>query len=439
MSINLKLNRTFWLEILIVMLVINYMVVTIILGDPPYLKYLRDVLLLCIAGGILCSGLVRTDKSMGWHLIFMLALLVGTVQTSGLSTVIKLLRKYIFPLLALFVAVRADLFSDMRRFLKFLLYFFAIVALWGVFQAQILGDDFLKQLGYPTEYSYLYKDMMLYNSYYFGGFGIQRVVSTISNSNVCALILGMVLIFLCVCYPMLNGMKGKNICILIMLLGYVLTFSRSNFLALIVVGVVLLYPHIPHKKVLVAAGVAMVIAAVIVGIAQGEDGLIYKLVQWVIKTLQFKESSAAGRPERWGAAMNAIKQNPLGIGFGHVGVMAPAGETEYYSCENSFFAVALDTGWIGFVSYYGFLGTALYKLWKCAKSLRRNNDQTGYRICFAGVVIGLYLAIVFMFSNHIYDMEAMTIFYILLGCGLGVYRKQMRNHMEERLVQSNCK
>ena len=78
----------------------------------------------------------------------------------------------------LFIVSQIDFNGEERGFPCIYLYLIVALSIFGVFQAQVLGDGFLRKLGYPVEYSHGYGRDMLYNSFYFGGLGIQRVVAT---------------------------------------------------------------------------------------------------------------------------------------------------------------------------------------------------------------------------------------------------------------------
>ncbi len=72
---------------------------------------------------------------------------------------------------------------------------------------------------------------MLYNSFYFGGLGIQRVVATLSSSNICALALGASLLYFLVWNPIFN-VKYEAImivCIAVAFSSYVFTLKHIVF------------------------------------------------------------------------------------------------------------------------------------------------------------------------------------------------------------------
>lgn len=416
------------LFILIGILMLNYMIITIIMQNFIVARFMRDIILVCMFG--LCFWKRKSNRFIGMIPIglFLLTCIPAFFKAETLMLGFSILRRYLFPLGLFIVVMHMDFTKKMHIFWKFILWFFAIFAFWGIFQAHILGDEFLINLGYPTEYAPHYQKDMLYNSYYFGGLGIQRVVATLSNSNVCGLILGSTLLFLIITYPVFNAEKKKYPIFLIGLIaiGYVLTFSRSNLLALLIVVIIFALPYIPKKKYYLISAMILAVIVVIIGFIQGKDGIIYKLFMWVCDSLTFTESSAAGRGSRWLTALNGVIKNPFGIGFGHVGSTAwEAGVREnYYSCENSYLAVGLDCGWLGMISYYSFIGLLVFRLKQKAVSFKRLNDTNNERMFMSGFIIIVYLLIVMFFSNHIYDLEAISIIYIYLAVILSSLPKE---------------
>ncbi len=286
---------------------------------------------------------------------------------------------------------------SVKKLIDFLLIFISIVSFWGIFQAWILGGNFLRNIGYAVSYKYGYGREMLNYSFYFGGLGIQRVVSTLSNSNVCGFIMGITLVISFFFYPYIS-IKYKNILLIIVGAGFILTFSRSNFWAILIVTMIIMSPYIPKKKWLYGIVGVTLIVVVILGVIQGESSLVYKIGSWVISTINLTDPSAAGRSSIWLEALIAVIKNPLGIGFGHVGAIArDASETLIYTCENSYLAMSLDLGIIGMVLYICSI-VAGYK--KTNKVSNNFNDMFNRRVmkCIRSLYIYMCIMIFFLKS-----------------------------------------
>ena len=352
-------------------------------------------------------------------LVFVFCELFGMIQGESLRIVLLVARRYAIPLAVLFIVSQIDFNGEERGFLVYILYLIVALSIFGVFQAQVLGDGFLRKLGYPVEYSHGYGRDMLYNSFYFGGLGIQRVVATLSSSNICALALGASLLYFLVWNPIFN-VKYEAIMIVCIAVAFLLTFSRSNILFFVIVAI-LISKYIPYKKYILAGIGFAVLIVLILGIIQGQDGIIYKLWMWVQSTLNMTEDSAAGRSGIWQTALAQVLKSPLGIGFGHVGAIGYDSELVFWA-ENSYFVLALDTGWIGVISYVTALVMIVVKLYSNAVMYGKAGNEKGKRICVAGYAVLIYLMGVMLFSNHIQDMEVVTLVYMYVGIGLSYVR-----------------
>lgn len=423
MNQKIKIDRILVIEILLVLLITNYMFVTVMCNDNFVLKYSRDGIL----AFLLITVLKNKKKNVIWGkrgiiisiMLFAVMFMIAIFKTSRGQVGLVTFRRYFFPLAFLYVLTKVNLKIHFQRIFKFFAVFFPLLSFAGIFQAIILGDSFLKKIGYPVVYSYYYQREMLYNSYYFGGLGIQRVVATFSSSNSCALALGMTLIFLLVNNEYVC-VKNKKISYLIITVAFILTYSRSNFLALFIVILCWGFKYIPYKKQIYMLIGILGIAVIIIGIYQGQSGIFYKLLMWVQSSINFTDSSAAGRSGIWEEALLQVLESPFGIGLGHVGsIAANAGVSDLvFSCENSYLTIALDTGWMGLVGYIGFMLCLFRYLWISSKRYKKVNDIRGYKVCQSAAMIIFYLMVVMFFSNHIQNMEIMCLAYLYIAMAL---------------------
>lgn len=394
------------------------MVVTVILKDFWMVKCLRDILIITMFGDVTINSRywIRKDKSFICFTIFLFCVFIGIMRSDSTNMALVAIRRYLIPLLWLYIIWKIDFKNKETKLLTFVLYFILILSILGVFQAQILGDTFLRKLGYPLEYSYAYGRDMLYNSFYFGGFGIQRVVATLSSSNICALVLGSSLIFFLIYSPYLK-INHKEIIFFLITVAFFLTFSRSNILCFFIVTMIVAWKYIPYKKYIFIGGSILIAGTIIIGVAQGQSGIIYKLLLWIQATFTFTESSAAGRSGIWKTAFEQVLRSPFGIGFGHVGAIG-TGNSLVFSAENSYLALALDTGWLGAISYTMGIFFAIIRLKRNAGTYAKLKDEKNRRICVAGYAVLMYFMGVMCFSNHIQDMEAVIMIYLYAGIGL---------------------
>ena len=410
---------------IIILLAINYMVVTIIFHDNIALKYLRDILLIVLFVKMIRNNRLYLNNTVLIFSLFFICLIIGAIKTDSISIAFSVIRRYVFPLFFLYILSNINIKNNYTIQFKFILKFIFILSVFGIIQAIILGDNFLRYLGYPLEYSYSYGRMMLYNSFYFGGLGLQRVVATFSSSNICGLVLGSTLLYFLVCKKFTCKTQKEKIFLIVIFAAYVLTFSRSNFLSFIICGLFLAWPYIPYKKNIIVGICAIGVVAVIIGILQGSSGFLYKLWGWVQTSLNFTESSVAGRSSIWRAAFDAAIRNPLGIGLGHVGALGTANDL-VYSAENSYLTIALDTGWFGLIFYLFGLLRMVVICKKSANKFRSLNDENGFRLCKGAEIVTIYMMIVMFFSNHIQDMEAVVFVYLYLGTAISYIRHNIK-------------
>ena len=413
-----KIDR-FITELLIILLAINYMIVEIILKSNFVLSCLRDILLVSLLILTVRKIKVTISKPFYCVIIFMILAALALCHTNSLATGIIAIRRYYFPIIFLYCISNIDIDNNNHYIIRFMVKLLALLSAWGIFQADILGDSFLRKIGYPLVYSYAYGRDMLYNSFYFGNLGIQRVVSTFSSSNIYGLCSGIVLIASIILYEYIN-IKCKNILIILILAGYILSFSRSNFLALLVIFIVYLRKYIPHKKIVYFSITVLIIALIIWGIIQGNSGVLYKISTWIVNTFAGRESSSAARSGIWKAAFMESVKHPLGLGYGHVGALANSdlATSQVYSSENSYLTIALDMGWLGTFLYIFFLASLVKVLIRYSIMFNNKSDYYGNRLCVCGYTILIYLSIVMLFSNHIQDMETICFAYLFAGIAL---------------------
>lgn len=405
---KITLNRNFYLKIIFTLLLINYQIVTIFFNDVFLLKYLRDIVLVGLIIYVLKKKGIHRIKSVSgmFCIIFLFFGGIAVIKTNSVSTSFLFGRRYIFPVVLLYLILAFNEYSEEEYYdlLRYILNTLFILSLWGLFQAIVLGDEFLIKVGYPTKYSYGYGMVKLKDSFYFGNLGIQRFVSTLSNTNVCALIWGVCIIVLLSQKKMFSS-KANIVKIGTICLAYIYTFSRANILAMSIILVVFFKEIIPIKVKKWLKYIFILIVLIIIIAFISRNDFIMRIYSWIVASLSGKEASASGRALIWYEAWKMFIHNPLGYGFGYVGSYAQSMNVDgFVHAENSYLAMAIDTGIGGIVCYVGFL-LGFVKKFKYCKSESGN----------VGKAIVLYMMICFFFSNHIYDMEAVSIVFMLAG------------------------
>ena len=432
-----KINFLNALKLLLALSLLNYMFVTIIFRNTIFLRLLRDLVLI-----FMVISIILKKKKDDWKLekfdityfIFIALLFMSFFRSESLGTGFVVVRRYLLPLIVLFICRNMNISkNDFFSLAKFIIILLGILSIWGIFQALILKDDFLMNLGYPTVYSYGYKKTMLYSSYYFGNLGIQRVVSTLSNSNIFGLILGITIVYYLPLYNKLK--KEKHLCLFafFIVVAYLLTFSRSNFLAMLIVLICGLWKEIPRRIILYCISFISITLIILALLSPSVRVALTGIAGWVINSLTGKESSANGRSAIWLEAFQTVKHNPFGISLGKVGSIArEAGVEKYFHAENSYLSLALDTGWMGLVAYISSLILIAQKILSFLKKCVNNSML--FKINKSGLFVLLYLIIVMFFSNHIYDMEAMIFVYAYIGITLSANYNFGSESIKNRLL-----
>lgn len=404
-------------KIFIVLEIINYQIVTILFNDFFLLKFMRDILLMVIVAATLAKGRIKVSKMLLGVGALIVFLLIAAIRTDSLSVILTYFRKYLSPVIFLLAVINTD-FTDEKMYtdlLKYMLNVLFVFSLWGIFQAYILGPSFLMKLGYPTKYSNVFHTMALKDSFYFGNLGIQRVVGTLSNANVCAVILGASLITFAFNYKKVITSKWQLCKLLCVMVAYLLTFSRANFLALIIVAIIAMWKYIPKKSIIVLIGIFLIGCFGIMYFIQDSDGITHKLVNWVVNSLQFKESSAAGRTGIWKTAFDGVMNHPLGLGFGHTGTGVPGHvKSPLFFCENSYLAIAIDLGIAGLLAFVFYGATIVAEIFR---------NRTDKRLFKMAITIIVYVAITYVFSNHVYDRELNIVVGLLIGSTIVTMRR----------------
>ena len=149
-----------WLTLaLLMVLPINYMVFNILLKKIPYIKFLKDflmiVLLMIIGAKLISKGLkVKRQFLAVTATIFGICLIVAfrILSSSNMMDSLYTTRLLIVPLLFCLGYVCFPISEkETINIFRTLFFLTVVLAVWGIFQAFILGDSFLIKLDYKGE------------------------------------------------------------------------------------------------------------------------------------------------------------------------------------------------------------------------------------------------------------------------------------------------
>lgn len=409
-------NRTtLFTTILLCGVAIHYMFITIILNDNILFKFWKEILIVIMLFDIFIlkfnnryESRLMIDYSSIVIFFFLACLFISSLITNNISKCIYVIRLYCIPLLIYYIGKNNASFTkkSVSKIIKYIIVFYCIICIWGIFQALVLGDKFLINLGYPLKYEGRLRD-----SYYFGGFGnFQRVMSTFSNTNVFGAILGMLIIISIFNISVFSKRRNGKIAIAIFSITLLLTFSRSNWIAL---SIILLMISRKNPKLLKSIFISFCIIGLFIFIygILSDVNIFEILKQYLYNTVTLKEDSAVGRFGIWREAFNIFIYNPLGIGFGNVGTVSLVLNGRIIiPGESSYLAILLDTGIQGAICFFS---TILYNYIAIYKTKLQNKDANNFLRTVRYII--LYILIMFIFSNHIYDLEITVFTFFFIG------------------------
>lgn len=318
----------------------------------------------------------------------------------------NILRTYVIPIFIFYVSAKIELSEMQFVTIHRIIYFgLAIIAVYGFFQAFILGDDFIISLGYPQNEGYLAG-----SSYYIGGFfGYQRVVGTFISPNVCGVILAIGLAALI--FNNIIQEKRKKILIFGLVLGLLGTFSRSAILAFLISY---LFAWLINRKKIKfrPRKVFVAIGAVIIGILvlyfvdkYALNHLFSRMLQSSFSGLLNSTDTSAQKhwEDLWQPLDNVLK-NPFGRGFGNNGPMAVSYSNMANTVESSFYLMCYEVGIIGaiicFIPYFAVIIDTV------------KNRKNKY---FAPACVSIICLFTYILLPNIQTYEIIFYFYLFMG------------------------
>lgn len=396
-------------------LALHYMLITIILKDNILFKFWKEILIIILLIDTIAINWLKVKNNIFLNNIDLCIILFGIsliwsaiFKSESIGSAIFVVRLYILPIIVYYIAAKNYKLTanNVYKIISIITVFYAILCIWGIFQATILGDSFLINLGYPVKYEGRLRD-----SYYFGGFGnMQRVMATFANTNVFAAVIGIMIILNIFNPSIMKINKHYKAIISIFVIAFILSFSRTNWIAMIFIIIIL---NCKNKRILKSLG-AIVILVVAIGIIYSliSDISIFRIIfKYIEDTITLQDTSAAGRGHIWRNAFEIIKSNPFGIGLGKTGEVSTKlfGEL-IIPAESSYFAILLDLGVQGGIFYFIMMMCNIYNSIRCKV---KKKEEIAYLKTTRYLLI--YLLIIFISSNHIYDLEIMITSFFFIG------------------------
>lgn len=220
---------------------LDYLIFGCLFRNVPLVGYWNDILLIVLS--LFCFCNIQKNRLplnlIEYSFIIIISLLFIDILVKG--EIIKsmyMLRIYLVPMLYYFVMRRIGLTE--RKFsnlLNMIIIIAALISIYGIFQAFVLGDSFLNALQY--------REGGLTDAFYLHLSDIQRVTGTFVAPNTCS----MYLIFVFIISVCMKKYLSLNKFILIIsqfliFCAIVTTFSRTGWIALFICAMVISIQYI---------------------------------------------------------------------------------------------------------------------------------------------------------------------------------------------------
>jgi len=178
----------------IVFMPFHYYVCELFIKNTSIDNLLRDFLIFLLLMMSISNGVFKTNRTGIYVAIFIGILTLYAILSFLLNRypgTLNIYRTYLLPMLIYYPASTIKLNSlELTKIHKILSYETILIAAYGLFQAFVLGDDFLLEIGYSGTAGHLSSTSFYINGFY----GYQRVTGVFVSPNICGVILGMALV-----------------------------------------------------------------------------------------------------------------------------------------------------------------------------------------------------------------------------------------------------
>lgn len=340
-------------------------------------------------------------------LLFLCLLIVLVLVSDDFLQSLYGFRTFVEPFLAFIIA--SYIIVDKKSFNRFVCIFYSIgvfCSVWGIYQAAVLGGEFLIRLGYPSQYG------RLHNSFYISFFLFQRAVSTFSSPNTYGIYMQIIIMAGLYLYHN-KTIQNKYIYYasqFICISGLLYSFSRSSWLALLLSFIVFYFFIYKINKTIkkgVISSIIMFIFFIILSFFNFD--FVKPLSSHVANSVTLEDPSAVGHVDSIVQSVNSLLKNPLGHGLGQSGPRASVRTGKFLNAENSFLIVGLDSGVIGLLLYLLMFGCLLGTMYK--KACFYPSDL--FQKTFFAILVGQFFA--WNLLPYVCELEVVIVFFSLLG------------------------
>lgn len=277
--------------------------------------------------------------------------LLYTLLSDRVLIAMNLFRTYVLPMFIYLIIINSIELNEesIRRLKKVFIVSASILAAWGIFQAWVLGDDFLIKIGYPSIGGYLRS-----YGFYIGGFyGYQRVASTFSAPNIAGVYFG---ISSLITATELKKSKRNLLLLVVQILALVLTFSRSAILGTLIAFLFYYRSRLFFFKLRIRPLYLIILISVPIAVWFADsfflDGTIMNMISRSLSsTVNLTDPSAAKHLTDLWEPIDTILEHPFGLGLGYNGPIVLAQFGVANLVESSYYLLAYNFGILGMFVY----------------------------------------------------------------------------------------
>ncbi|HCM85212.1 MULTISPECIES: O-antigen ligase family protein [Enterococcus] len=361
------------INLLLILMPYHYYICDVIFKNFTFLNLWRDflIILIFISSIAICIKndyrikISFTDVSL---LLFSVITVCYIIISQNISVSLTIGRVYLIPILVYFSCKFCRYTKEeFISLLKALFINTTVISFFGIFQAFILGQDFLININFVGNGAKYLPD-----SFYLGGlFGQQRVNGTFVAPNTFGLYLSiMIVTFLFTKESLVKRLNTFfSLGMVIMFIALVGTFSRTAWISTLVTIVFfsVIEDKLKLKKILRAI-VSIVVVVLLIIILDNVlfDSLIVNTVQHLWQfTFSKKDPSLNGHINSVYDSIEKVINHPLGLGFGQNGPKAANFIMDSNKTESTYFLMNFEVGFLGALLYFiPFVQTAIKGLYK---------------------------------------------------------------------------
>lgn len=414
-----------WLIALIVYMPFHYYICECLISFTSVDNLIRDFIIIGLSLYELKKHnfkIQKKDRDIIINISVLIAFAVVSYIAFSFPETFNILRTYMIPMLIYFVSVNVNLNKEQLDYIhKLILIEFTIISVWGLFQAFVLGDDFLIRLGYPSIANGTY---LAGNSYYIGGFyGRQRSVGTFVSPNVAGCLFAMIAA-IPIAY-IFNKRKVSIVWLVLLLIGLVGTISRSSMFALL--GSFIFYKCFLNIKSKLSRNAFLRFFILIIVAVLGfyladkylSNGLLSTMLTSSFRGMnQRTDLSTQKHIEDLTEPLKVVVKYPFGRGFGSNGPMASGTTTHYLNVESSIYLMMYELGPVFGILFYEPLFSTI---WRTVK----NKSSYSY---FVPCLMSITAFVTFILLPNVQTYEILFYLYLFIGFYRNRSIRELYNH-----------